>query len=427
MPMIDAAHHAKKDASPLDYHTYGERLHRLIFDQGINFWANLAISAGFTYWVKHSAKPIWNGAAGFASEKPAQTALKAVQYGGYGIGAIMALDGIFRGATSTGEKRSLDDRASEVFSGAAIAGLGHLAGNSTNFVRTFLSQRPSKAQDWLRNKIHDWRGMNVFDPAHRQEVAKVIADGMTLTSAGTFIMIPGVWGGAKIKGDFVRWADRRHYGENAEDIPWVAEAHERIDHERKPTLVGYGVGRLGSMGAVYLAGYALGHNTSNVVTWAGNKFSISALKKFRGIDEYSGIIGDAMGSGAAQVAPELSKRINQRLTQKGFWLSENQFEQLVPHQKTGMDFNAISRIPLADREKLYHSAFQDYGKYVGMDTLYTMVTAGTVKPVINLARRIIPGLAYAPQTAQKETPEPRVSQITREHTVAGDIAAQRQA
>jgi hypothetical protein len=92
-----------------------------------------------------------------------------------------------------------------------------------------------------------------------------------------------------------------------------------------------------------------------------------------------------------------------------------------------MDFNAISSIPLAERENLYHSAFQDYGKYVGMDTLYTMVTAGTVKPVINLARHIIPGLTYDQHTAHKEAPETRVSHITREQTVAGDIAAQRQA
>jgi hypothetical protein len=181
------------------------------------------------------------------------------------------------------------------------------------------------------------------------------------------------------------------------------------------------------MGAVYLTGYTLGHNTSNIATWAGKKLSLPTLNKFKGIDEYSGIIGDAIGSSVSRIAPEFSKRVTQHLIKKGIWLSEEQFMQLPARQKAGLDFNGIMRIPLAQRENLYPSALQDYAKYVGMDTLYTMITAVTVKPVINLARHIIPGLTYTEKPTQNETPEPRVSKIAHENTVSNAVAANRQA
>jgi hypothetical protein len=38
--------------------TYGEKVHHFVFDELINFWATLAISGLFTFWVKHSTVPL---------------------------------------------------------------------------------------------------------------------------------------------------------------------------------------------------------------------------------------------------------------------------------------------------------------------------------------------------------------------------------
>lgn len=48
-----------RDVSPLANDlTYGEKKHRQIFGVAINFATNLLASAGFTYWVNHSEKPV---------------------------------------------------------------------------------------------------------------------------------------------------------------------------------------------------------------------------------------------------------------------------------------------------------------------------------------------------------------------------------
>lgn len=60
--MADSLQKDKKtspDISPLGQDpTYGERVYSRVFDFGINFLANLTLSAGFNYWVNHSLKPI---------------------------------------------------------------------------------------------------------------------------------------------------------------------------------------------------------------------------------------------------------------------------------------------------------------------------------------------------------------------------------
>lgn len=60
--MADSLQKDKKtspDISPLGQDpTYGERMYSRVFDFGINFLANLTLSAGFNYWVNHSLKPI---------------------------------------------------------------------------------------------------------------------------------------------------------------------------------------------------------------------------------------------------------------------------------------------------------------------------------------------------------------------------------
>ncbi len=367
---------------PDGFKTHGEKMYDLVFNQGINFWANLIISAGFTYWVNHSKAPIMKTPPTWAK---------------------------------------------------------------------WLGKPPIDAQSVVRNGIHDAPFMNIFGakmakadiasmesitngatPNQRMKVAKFMADAMTLTSVGTFIMVPGVWGAQKIKGDFVRWQDSMHYGNNAEDITWVHEAHDRIDHEKKPTLLGYAVGRVGSMAAVQATAYTVGHG--DLFKWVGNKTGIGLLKKFEGVDHLAGNIGDALGASFASTSKTLSRNTNKFLTDKHIdWSLEQQrwahkvmeghhdikFEGLDAEDIEAMRKQAQHTLNSSAGTTNYNRAFQDFGKYVGLDTLYTAVTAGTIVPFVGWLKQNIPGMSYTVEPKCKEKPNHRIYQdsITRDNTI----------
>lgn len=364
--------------------TFGEKTYDFVFNNLINFWANLGISAAFTYWVNHSTKPIWKGASEFGKGNKTQLALKAVQVGGIALGSVMTLDGIFR-AESKGEKREAGDRINSVLSGVALAGVSHLTSKSAPFVRRFLSERPSVAQDHLRGIIHDAAFMNVFgekgSSKARKEVSKVMADGLTLTSAGTFVMIPGVWMAEKMKSKFVRAVDGMHYGAANDTDQSLVDAHARLDAAKKPTFLGYAFGRIGSMAAVQLTGYAIGHDEFNAIKWVGKKTGIKPLQSFQGVDKLSGTIGDALGSAAAASSPALSQKTNAFLSRTGHNWSPAQVEA-------------------GEAIGTYNRGLQDFGKYLGLDTLYTAITAATIVPFVGFLKRNVPGMSYRDKQSQ---------------------------
>jgi hypothetical protein len=372
----------KNSTVPEGFETHGEKMYDVVFNQGINFWANLIISAGFTYWVNHSKAPIMKTPPTWAK---------------------------------------------------------------------WLGHAPIHAQSTVRNGIHDLPIMNLLGPkmakeqitamesltnnvkvGSRMKVAKFMADAFTLTSVGTFIMIPGVWGAQKIKSDFVRWQDKMHYGDDAENIAWVQQAHDRIDHEKKPTMLGYMVGRIGSMAAVQATAYTVGHG--DVFKWIGKNTPLKFLEKFEGIDHFAGNVGDALGGSFASMSKNASRSTNKLLTDNHIDWSLDQrrwaHKILNGHDDVklhGLDADEVAALhkqataiqDSSPHETNYNRAFQDFGKYVGLDTMYTAVTAGSIVPLIGWLKEHVPGMSYTVAPKHKEKPQARVERqsIRRDATI----------
>lgn len=444
---VDTEQPKKNSKIPSEYRTHGEKMYDLVFNQGFNFWANLLISAGFTYWVYHSKVPIWKGAENFGKGETTQNILKAIKFGGYAVGGGMAIDSVLRGEKN-GEERKIGDRINEALSGAAIAGMGHAIGSSTKVVQDIFRQRPNIAHKWVQKGIYNTPMMDMFgakvSPAEldnlifvdraaklptRLEVSKFMADALTLTAVGTFVMIPGVWGAEKIKGDFVRWQDKMHYGKDAESQSWIKERHEVLAEQKRPTLIGYGVGRLGSMAAVQAAAYTFGHGDKNLIKWIGEKANLSWLKKFGGTDNLAAEAGDAIGSAFARVMPESAKMVAKQLHKNYGWSDDQvrfaweyaaHMQNNTPHglneEQLALAKRILDDITLDPTNQMhrYNRHFQDFGKYVGMDTIYTAITAGTIVPFTGWLKQNVPGLSYS---QNDEKPQNRVSSVERESTV----------
>lgn len=369
--------------SPPEFQTHGEKMYDLVFNQGINFWANLIISAGFTYWVNHSKAPIMK--------------------------------------------------------------------NPPSFMK-WAHERPIEIHSDVRNWIHSWLPLsgakmaeediklldsvqNGIEPNKRMKVAKFMADALTLTSAGTVVMIPGVWAAQKFKGDFVRWQDRMHYGADVNSA-WVQERHDHLDQEKKPTLLGYTVGRLGSMAAVQATAFTVGDG--RLVKWVGHNTPLKFLEKFEGIDHVAGSLGDALGGSVASISRTMNKGTNEfmrdhamdwSLDQRrwAFKVKDN-VEQFKPAKGiTNEEWAKESKEMLERAHKIlpnnapegvtqYDRAFQDFGKYIGLDTLYTAVTAGTIVPLVGWLKENVPGMSYTTPAKQRpsydERPVTRVSRNT---------------
>lgn len=296
-------HHETQAVSPLvKDKTYGERMYNLVFNQGINFWANLLLSAGFSLYAanyKHEIKlPFMKKAA-----------------------------------------------------------------------------TPSALQNKFIEKIEDSfviKSMKNADPDTKHRRATAVAEVFTLLVPGHIIMIPSVWLGAKIKPAFVRYFDKKHYGENAEQDPSVLYRHQMIDAEAKPTLLGATVGRLGTMMTTTTASRLIGSQGSSLSKF-GEKHNIESLKNFPGLNPVATRIGEVVGGGAVQEISALQK-VNNKLSRS--------FTYSAKQQKDNLHLNGD-----------YNRVIADYSGFVAMDTLYTLVTASVIHPIMAVLRHV-PGMTY---------------------------------
>lgn len=304
--------------------TLGEKLYSGVFDWGINFGVNLFVSAAFTQYVTHSKVPIW----------------KSVPFGGKWL-----------------KQSSIFNHSPEVAYNHVRSGIG----------------RGLKAISF-----------GAFDPA---PVAKVMADALTLTTAGSVIMIPSVWLGAKCKAGFVNAVDTLWYGHgNEETAAWLGARHEHVATEPKATLAGAIIGRIGTIGAVQLTSATLGAN-ANLIKKLGNSEGIRWMQKFDGIDTISKTIGETAGYTLTKAAPKLSAKFNRYANSIGFEFSADQLSQ-----RTHLGANPQ-----------YNTALADYTRYTALDTMYTFVTMGTIHPIINAVKKVIPGMTY------RDAPKPETT------------------
>lgn len=227
------------------------------------------------------------------------------------------------------------------------------------------------------------KSMKDATPDTKRKRAVAVSEVFTLLMPGHIIMIPSVWLGAKIKPAFVRYFDKKHYGEDVENDPSIAYRHAVVDAEAKPTLLGAIVGRLGTMTTTMTASRLIGSEESYVNKF-GEKHNIEAAKNFPGLNQVASRIGTVVGEGMTQEVALVGK-INSRLSKRFDW-SEKQIER-------GLN------------KGTYKSAVPDYIGFTAMDTLYTLITASVIHPIMAVLRHV-PGMTYTTAPAPEKVITP---------------------
>jgi hypothetical protein len=245
---------------------------------------------------------------------------------------------------------------------------------------------------------------SISDPVVRMERAQSMGATLTLLTPGHFILIPSVWLAPKIKAPFVKFFNRRHYGEEAMDDPMLQQRHRMIEQEARPTLFGAIVGRAGSVVATQVVARTVGtpNNWANIV---GEKTNIGFLKKFPGMDPLAERIGELAGDDVQRIAPKMTGRINQYFQDRNYSWSYKQI-----------------RDPLMNTAAPYKRSLQDFSRYAGQDVLYTIITSTSVHPILNAVSRFIPGLTYKPKVAEPLSPEQLSQMRIRHNPIARDAA-----
>lgn len=233
---------------------------------------------------------------------------------------------------------------------------------------------PRVMQQRLADAIEQSSIMKLIkDPVVRQERAYARAELLTLLTPGHFIMIPSVWLGAKIKPWFVKREDRKHYGAAADSDPTIQYRHALVEAEAKPTFLGALVGRAGTVVATQITAGLIGTDR-NFINKLGERTGIETLANSKGINQYAGQIGDKLGDGLVSLAPNASARVNR-------WLGEPNFTW------------SNAQIAAGKNTVPYNRGLQNLVKFTAMDTLYTAVTAGTIRPIMRLLQHV-PGMTY---------------------------------
>jgi hypothetical protein len=234
---------------------------------------------------------------------------------------------------------------------------------------------PSQIQHQLAERISKTSFLNGLRTASGEAAAMrrsmAVARSMTLLTPGFFVMVPSVWLGAKIKPWFVKTFNRRHYGEEAMDDPSLQARHEAIEAEERPTFSGTLIARLLTAAAVQFAAFTIGSD-KNWLNRKGEEHDIDALKHVA-IDpiteKFGYTAGDAMPTGFKAAANRLAQRMQ------------------LNWSKTQAEKGATG---------VYNTALQDFGRFMVADTVYTLITALTIRPFVKLLR-FIPFMSYKPK------------------------------
>ncbi|MES2983726.1 MAG: hypothetical protein V4735_00885 [Pseudomonadota bacterium] len=273
----------------------------------------------------------------------------------------------------------------------ASAGFSQWAEHATRPIKLPFLEKASPRQlqsnlaDWLAKKdpfmkrlFNDKLASDGLAVAEKivSERSMARARSLTLLTPGFAVMIPSVWLGAKIKPWFVETLNRHHYGDEAMDDPSLQARHQAIAAEARPTLLGTLVARLGTVLAVQIAAQSVGSDNNLINKW-GEKHGNKTLGKFA-IDPVTEKIGSSLGG----VVPQgLQERYNRFAQRKGMSWSNNQLKEAA---KTGTTLGS------------YTTATQDLGRFIAADTVYTLITALAIRPLLSLLRHV-PGMTYQPK------------------------------
>lgn len=201
---------------------------------------------------------------------------------------------------------------------------------------------------------------------------------LTLQIPGHFILIPSVWLGAKMKPAIVKYFNKKHYGDAADDDPSIKLREEMVAAEAKPTLLGAVTARIATL-PLSLATSAIIGSPNNLITSTGKKHNIELMSKFPGLNEMAARMGEGMGEGIVHAVPAINapRGLNTRL-QKHLGWSE---DQLKAFKEAGVTPGKYDR------------GVQDFMRFTAIDTAYTWLLSAGIHPILNLLRKV-PGMTY---------------------------------
>ncbi len=330
--------------------TYGEKKYDLIFDWGLNYWANLTASAAFSQWVEHATKPVKLMFIEKPLPSPRQIQANFAEW-------LTAHDPFMQ-----------------------------------SFAEKMRKEKPLEA------------------PREIFERSMARSRSLTLLLPGFAVMIPAVWLGAKIKPWFVERLNKKHYGDEAMEDPSLKARHQAVRAEECPTFLGTFMARLGTVVAVQATAQGVG-SENNFLNKAGEKYNIKFAKTF-GINSFTDHVGEVAGG----AMPEGMKKAYNTFTQKhGLDWSEDQIKKFAKGEKVFAHLKPFVHnhptlvdakdklLPHVSAEALkqmgvYTNATQDLGRFLVTDTIYTLVSAFTVRPFLKLLSHV-PGMTYKPKIA----------------------------
>jgi len=239
----------------------------------------------------------------------------------------------------------------------------------------------------IQVKLGNWIEKQFFmqtmkNPTTRMERSQSMSGTLTLLTPGHFILLPSVWLGPKIKAPFVKFFNRMHYGDEAMEDPTLQQRHQLIAEEARPTFAGAVVGRAGSVLATQIFARTIG-TPDNWLNIVGRKLNIGWMQKFGGMDPMAETIGETVGNDIQRLAPKFTENVNEQFADKNYNWSYKQMGD-----------------PNLNTSGRYNQSLQNFGRYVGQDVLYSVITSVTVHPIINTLKNFIPGLTYKPKVAR---------------------------
>ncbi len=373
--------------------TYGERVYHSIFDIGLNYWANLLSSAGFSQWAEHG-----NGKVPFSSKTPRELQKSLAE-------GIATKDPLMTGRIPfTNAKipffKGYVEKA-EVGAGEKLA----------KFEEAVKNVPQLELFENAKLDVHNIKQLLIED----RSMAR--ARSLTLLVPGFLIVVPTVWLGAKIKPWFVSKLDQHKYGAAAMDDPTLKARHDAIAAESRPTIFGAIAARFMTMAAVQVTAQAVGSEGNFVNKIGKNNEYLSTFGLNSATDKAGKVLGGAfpekMKAGFNRFARSKKldwseEQVRTHLVEKGY-LSKDSIGQL------STEMHAVAKKGMGD----YKTATEDLGRFIATDTFYTIITACTIQPAIKLLR-MIPGMSYKPKTA-KDGNDGKVLQPTRVKVPANEF------
>jgi hypothetical protein len=259
-----------------------------------------------------------------------------------------------------------------------------------------------------QQQLGNWMNRQFFmkgiaNPETRLARSHAMAEMFTLLIPGHVVMLPGIWLGEHYKSRIVKYFDRKHYGAEALESPELKSHYDAIDAEKKPTILGIIVGRLGTILV-----------NQSIVRIIGTGDNIVDKMGFKngGTDKVASEIGGALGQATIKAMPKVTTPVTNWGTRNFTW---SQKQRLNP------EMAGMVKGP-------YTGIVDNFFRLTAMDTMYSYCSAVVIHPLLRLSRKYLPGMAYTlppkhkTATADTEVIIPAITPVVSPVDAAPDTA-----